>query len=72
MPLTVCAKDILAFVTPDGLYHYLVMPFGTRNSSASIQRLMNRVVTGLKDTEVYVDDLNIHSKTWESHLEQIG
>ena len=32
---------------------------------------MNRVVAGLKDTKVYVDDLIIHSETWESHLEQI-
>ena len=32
---------------------------------------MNRVVAGLKDTYVYVDDLIIHSETWESHSEQI-
>ena len=63
VPLTERAKDISAFVTPDGLYRYLVMPFGTKNSSASFQRLMNRVVAGLKDTEVYVDDLIIHSET---------
>ena len=32
---------------------------------------MNRVVAGLKDIEVYVDDFIIHSETWESHFEQI-
>ena len=63
VPLTERAKDISAFVTPDGLYRYLVKTFGTKNSSASFQRLMNRVVAGLKDTEVYVDDLIIHSET---------
>ena len=28
-PLTDRAKEISAFVTPDGLYQYKVMPFGT-------------------------------------------
>ena len=28
IPLTERAKEISAFVTPDGYYHYKVMPFG--------------------------------------------
>ena len=35
MPLTNRAKEISAFVTPDGLYQYEVMPFGMKNSPAT-------------------------------------
>ena len=31
IPLTDRAKEISAFVTPDGLYQYKVMPFGMKN-----------------------------------------
>ena len=30
IPLTERAKETSAFVTPDGLYHYKVMPFGMK------------------------------------------
>ena len=33
IPLTDRAKEISAFVTPDGLYQYKVMPFGMKNAS---------------------------------------
>ena len=32
IPLTERAKEISAFVTPDGLYHYKVMPFGMKDA----------------------------------------
>ena len=31
VPITKRAKEISAFVTPDGLYRYKVMPFGMKN-----------------------------------------
>ena len=37
IPLTDRAKEISAFVTPDGLYQYKVMPFGMKNSPATFQ-----------------------------------
>ena len=41
IPLTDGAKEISAFVTPDGLFQYKVMPFGMKNSPAFFQRLIN-------------------------------
>lgn len=35
VPLTDRAKEISAFVTPDGLYKYCVIPFGMKNSQAT-------------------------------------
>lgn len=68
VPLTERAKQVSAFVTPDGLYQYKVMPFGTMNASATFQRLMNVVTCDISGCRVYIDDIVIHSNTWEEHV----
>eukprot|EP00731_Ephydatia_muelleri_P025636 Em0017g719a len=46
---------------------------GTRpGAPATFQRLMDKVLQGLEDyAAAYIDDLVIHSTTWEEHLTQI-
>ena len=41
IPLTNRVKEMSAFVTPDGLFQYKVMPFGTKNSPATFQCLFS-------------------------------
>ena len=64
VPLTKRAKEISAFVTPDGLFQYKVMPFGIKNSHATFQRLINQVISGLTDCDAYIDDVIVYSETW--------
>jgi hypothetical protein len=71
IPLTDRAKEVSAFVTPDGLYQYKVMPFGMKNAPATFQRLVNDVVTGLEGCEAYMDDVIITSDDWQPHMRQI-
>ena len=71
VPLTDRAKEISAFVTPDGLYQYKVMPFGMKNSPATFQRLINMVISGLHGCDAYIDDAIIYSDEWEEHLTTI-
>ncbi len=71
VPLTERAKEISAFVTPEGFYQYKVMPFGMKNSSATFQRLINSLISGLDGTDAYIDDVIIYSNTWEDHIRQI-
>lgn len=71
VPLSKRAREIAAFITPFGLYSYIVMPFGLRNAPATFQRLMNRVVAGLNGCAVYLDDVVVFSDTWETHVQHI-
>ena len=62
-----------AFITPDGTYEFLVMPFGLCNAPATFQRMMNLIFEDLlmRYIKVYLDDCNIHSQTFEKHLNHL-
>ena len=59
-----------AFTTRDGLYEFVVMPFGLTSAPATFQRLMDTVLQGLlwEKAMVYLDDIIIYSRTWEEHV----
>lgn len=71
IPMTTRAREVSAFITPTGLYSYTVMAFGLRNSAATFQRLMNRVVGDMAGCAVYLDDVVVYSDAWEEHVERI-
>lgn len=58
-----------AIITPFGLYEFLRMPFGLRNSAQSFQRLMDEILRGLDFVFVYIDDVLIASHTSQQHME---
>ena len=68
VPLTDRAKELLAFVTPQGFYQYYVMPFGMKNAPTIFQRMVNKIVDGLNGCKAYIDDLVIHVDSWEEYL----
>ena len=57
-----------AFVTPQGLYQNTVLPFGMKNAPTTFQILMNKVIAGLDNTRVYIDDKVVFSDTWDDHV----
>jgi hypothetical protein len=69
-------KDIrkTSLITKSGLYDWTVMPFGLKNATSTFTRTMSEVFKDLGDKflKVFVDDLNIHSESWEDHLRHLG
>ena len=57
-----------AFITPEGVFEFLKMPFGLRNSAASFNRLMRMVLGNLDSVGRFVDDICIFTDTWEEHI----
>ena len=71
IPLTDRATCLSTFATPNGLYQYHVMPFGMKNVPAIFQRMINKLLRGVKDCEAYMDDVVVHSFSWEEHLASV-
>eukprot|EP00731_Ephydatia_muelleri_P028964 Em0020g608a len=63
-----------AFTTPEGLFQFRVMPFGLCNAPATFQRLMDRVLGGLKWSSclVYLDDIIIVGTSFSEHLRNLA
>jgi hypothetical protein len=63
----------MALVTKTGLYDWTVMPFGLKNATNTFTRTMSLVFKELGDKflKVFVDDLNVHNKNWEDHLQHL-
>lgn len=60
-----------SFVTPEGQYEYLKMPFGLANALAAFQRYINTIFQPLLEEEkilLYLDDILIATKTIEDNL----
>ncbi|XP_072180111.1 uncharacterized protein [Diadema setosum] len=71
VPLTERAKPLTAFITPDGLYQFMTMPFGLVNAPATFSRVMRTVLRGLPHVDNFIDDILIHTPTWEGHVEAV-
>ena len=64
-------EDIMktGFVTPDGCYVFQRMPFGLVNSAATYNRMMRKMINDLKCADSYIDDIIVHTETWEEHMD---
>ncbi|KAG5561961.1 hypothetical protein RHGRI_004857 [Rhododendron griersonianum] len=67
-------QEKTAFITSNGTYCYLVMPFGLKNAGATFQRMIALLFKGLlgRVMEAYIDDMVAKSKDAADHLVHLG
>ncbi|UYV64479.1 hypothetical protein LAZ67_3000891 [Cordylochernes scorpioides] len=66
-------REKTAFITPDGLYEFQVMPFGLCNAPATFERMIDSVLGSLKWNMClcYPDDIMVYAPTFEEHLPRL-
>ena len=62
--IPVSEEDIhkTAFVTPDRCYEFLRIPFGMKNSGATLVRGIRKLLQDMDNVECYIDDLIVYTK----------
>ncbi|KAL0394942.1 UNVERIFIED_CONTAM: hypothetical protein Slati_4460400 [Sesamum latifolium] len=63
----------VSFITSDGTFCYVAMPFGLKNAGATYQRLVDKIFQPQlgRNMEVYVDDMLVKSKEVHHHVEDL-
>lgn len=66
-------KHKAAFITQNGVYEWKRLGMGLKNSCVSFQMAMSQILRGLhwKNMLVYVDDICVFSKDFDSHLQHL-
>lgn len=62
------SKNLCVIATPFGLYRYNRLPMGLSISPDAAQEIMERVLSDIKDIEIYIDDIACFSNSWDDHL----
>nr|XP_046472584.1 uncharacterized protein LOC124214362 [Neodiprion pinetum] len=73
IPIHQDSVERTSFVTPDGQFEYLFMPFGLRNAPSVFQRAMNKALGDLANTFAicYLDDIIIPSRTVSEGMQRL-
>ena len=62
-----------ALKSKEGIFEWLVMPFGLKNDPTTFMRMMDDILQPFTNTfvVVYMDEFLIYNKTWAEHLQHI-
>lgn len=68
------SKEKTAFISSLGLFQFKVMSFGLCNAPATFERMMEKMLSGLRWTKclVYIDDVIVFGKTFQEMLDNLG
>ncbi|MBW0524565.1 hypothetical protein O181_064280 [Austropuccinia psidii MF-1] len=72
--LTKNEKKLLRMIVHCGIFEYLRMPFGIKDSLSHYQRMMNTIFPEELSEGwliIYIDDIIICSEAWDSHLSRL-
>ena len=71
--LDIAYQEKTSFITSQGLFCYKIMPFGLKSTSATYQRLMNKMLVHQigRNVQVYVNDMLVKSRREDNHLDDL-
>lgn len=72
IPMDANSIPYTSFVTPQGQYEYVKMPFGLRNGPAVFQRFISTVLDDMirsREIVVYMDDIVVATVTPDEHIQ---
>ena len=58
--------------TPFGLYQYKCLAMGLKVSTNIAQEIMEDVLCGILDCEVFINDVALFSNSWEEHQRTVN
>ncbi|KAL0445720.1 UNVERIFIED_CONTAM: hypothetical protein Slati_1699900, partial [Sesamum latifolium] len=63
----------VSFITSEGTFCYVAMPFGLKNAGATYQRLVDKIFYPQigRNVEVYIDDMLVKSKKAADHVKDL-
>jgi hypothetical protein len=71
IPVRRADRPKTAFICKGGLFQWKRMPFGMVNAGATFTKLMRDVLRDCQFVIHYIDDILIHTITWEDHVRTI-
>ncbi len=62
------SQELCVIVTPFGKYIYECLPMGLKCTPDFAQQVMEKILHDVKDTSIYLDNIDALSFTWEHHV----
>ncbi|KAL7478352.1 hypothetical protein ACHAW6_004116 [Cyclotella cf. meneghiniana] len=65
-------QELCTIITPFRKYKYLRLPMGLKCSPDIAQSIMESVLAGINDADVYIEDLGAFLNTWDDHIKLLS
>ncbi len=66
------SQDLCTIIMPFGKYKYARLPMGLKCSPNIAQSIVESVLSGIKDADVYIDDVGAFSQDWDHHVKLLA